>query len=99
MKLHPVARLSVCPLLGDYLDLGLSMMTGVKIRSLLPGYPPNALFYEKDNSDLVWYINIYEGIFWKKCLFLFRSWNLKDPHDSLPHCDLIIYIFKLNLLG
>lgn len=55
MKLHPVALLSVCPLLGDYLDLGLSRMTGVKIRSLLLGYPPNALFYEEDNSDLVWY--------------------------------------------
>lgn len=42
-------------LLGDYLELGLSMMTGMKIRSLLLGDPPNALFYEKDNSDLVGY--------------------------------------------
>lgn len=52
-KLHPMVLLSVCPLKGDYLDSGLSMMTSVKIRSFLIGYPPNALFYEKENSDLV----------------------------------------------
>lgn len=52
-KLQPFA-LPLCPLKGDYLDAGLSMMTGVKIRSSLLGSPPNALFCEKkDNSNFV----------------------------------------------
>jgi len=52
VKLHPFA-LPLCPLKGDYLDAGLSMMTGVKIRSPLLGSPPNALFCEEDNSNFV----------------------------------------------
>lgn len=52
MTLCPFA-LSLCLQKGDYLDPGLSMMTGVKTRSLVFGSPPNALFYEKDNSNLV----------------------------------------------
>lgn len=51
MKLYPFA-LSLCPLKGDYLDPGLSMMTGVKISSPLLGSPSNALFCRK--IILVW---------------------------------------------
>lgn len=46
VKRRPFA-LPLCPLKGDYLDAGVSMMTGVKIRSPLLGSPPDALFYEK----------------------------------------------------
>lgn len=51
MKTHPFA-LPLCPL-KDYLDAGLSMMTGVKIRSPLLGSPPNALFCDEDNANFV----------------------------------------------
>lgn len=51
VKRHPLA-LPLCPL-KDYLDAGVSMMTGVKIRSPLLGSPPDALFYEEDNSNFV----------------------------------------------
>lgn len=37
IKLHPMALLPVCPLKGDYLYSGLSMMTDMKIRSFLIG--------------------------------------------------------------
>lgn len=50
MKLYPFV-LSLCPLKGDYLDPGLSVMTG-EISSPLLGSPSNALFGGK--IILIW---------------------------------------------